>query len=100
VRMPSMDGYETADLIRQRSESNRTPIIFLTAFGGDDDQAPLAAYARGAVGFIVTPVVPQVLRAKVAAFVDLFLRSEELERSLVSITTLNAALRDSQASTQ
>ncbi len=100
VRMPSMDGYETADLIRQRSESSRTPIIFLTAFGSQDDRASLVAYESGAVDFIVTPVVPEVLRAKVAAFVDLFLRSEELERSLVSITTLNAALRDSQASTQ
>jgi diguanylate cyclase (GGDEF)-like protein/PAS domain S-box-containing protein len=100
VRMPSMDGYETADLIRQRSESSRTPIIFLTAFGSEDDRASLVAYESGAVDFIVTPVVPDVLRAKVAAFVDLFLSSEELKRSLDAITTLNAALRDSQASTQ
>jgi PAS domain-containing protein len=46
------------------------------------------------------PVVPAVLRAKVAGFVDLFTKSQELQRSLDSITTLNAALRDSQASTQ
>jgi diguanylate cyclase (GGDEF)-like protein/PAS domain S-box-containing protein len=100
VRMPNMDGYETAELIRQRSESSRTPIIFLTAFGSEDDRASLVAYESGAVDFIVTPVVPEVLRAKVAAFVDLFLRADELERSLDSITMLNAALRDSQASTQ
>jgi len=100
VRMPSMDGYETAGLIRQRSESSQTPIIFLTAFGREDDRASLAAYENGGIDFMVTPVVPAVLRAKVAGFVDLFTKSQELQRSLDSITTLNAALRDSQASTQ
>jgi diguanylate cyclase (GGDEF)-like protein/PAS domain S-box-containing protein len=99
VRMPTMDGYETANLIRQRRETSRTPIIFVTAFGREDTET-VAAYNSGAVDFIFTPVVPDVLRAKVSVFVDLFVQAEELQRSLDSITDLNAALRDSQASTQ
>jgi CheY-like chemotaxis protein len=99
VRMPTMDGYETANLIRQRVQTSQTPIIFVTAFGREDTET-LTAYASGAVDFIFTPVVPDVLRAKVTVFVDLFVQSEELKRSLESITALNAALRDSEASTQ
>jgi diguanylate cyclase (GGDEF)-like protein/PAS domain S-box-containing protein len=100
VRMPGMDGYETADLIRQRLESSRTPIIFVTAFGREDQPDTVAAYASGAVDFLFTPVVPDVLRAKVSVFVDLFVQAQELQRSLDSIIELNAALRDIQASTQ
>jgi diguanylate cyclase (GGDEF)-like protein/PAS domain S-box-containing protein len=99
VRMPGMDGYETAALIRQRRESTRTPIIFVTAFGREDTET-IAAYRSGAVDFIFTPVVPEVLRAKVSVFVDLFVQAAELQRSLNAITALNAALRDSAASTQ
>jgi diguanylate cyclase (GGDEF)-like protein/PAS domain S-box-containing protein len=99
VRMPGMDGYETAKLIRQRPQTASMPIIFLTAFGREDTEA-LAAYASGAVDFISTPVDPDVLRAKVSFFVGLFVQSEALRRSLESITELNAAVRDSEASTQ
>jgi hypothetical protein len=60
----------------------------------------VAAYASGAVDFLFTPVVPAVLRAKVTVFVDLFVKSEALQRSLDSITALNAALRDSEARTR
>jgi diguanylate cyclase (GGDEF)-like protein/PAS domain S-box-containing protein len=95
VRMPTLDGYETAKLMRGRSQSGRTPIIFITAFGGDDSETA-AAYASGAVDFIFTPVNADVLRAKVSAFVDLFLQAQQLQRSLESITGLNAALRDSE----
>jgi diguanylate cyclase (GGDEF)-like protein/PAS domain S-box-containing protein len=95
VRMPTLDGYETAKLIRQRAQSGLTPIIFVTAFGRDETEAA-SAYASGAVDFIFTPILPDVLRAKVSAFVDLFVASQELQRSLESITALNAALRDSE----
>jgi putative two-component system response regulator len=88
VVMPILDGYETARLIRQRSTSQSTPIIFLTAFRRDETETA-AAYANGAVDFIFTPVLAEVLRAKVSAFVHLFLQSEELQRSLESITALN-----------
>jgi diguanylate cyclase (GGDEF)-like protein/PAS domain S-box-containing protein len=99
VRMPTMDGYETARLIRQRKQTSRTPIIFVTAHSRDDAEI-LNAYASGGVDFVFTPVVPGVLRGKVSVFVDLFVQSQELQRSLHSITTLNQALRDSEASTQ
>jgi diguanylate cyclase (GGDEF)-like protein/PAS domain S-box-containing protein len=100
VRMPEMDGYEAANLIRQQRQSQRTPIIFLTAFGAEDHRESLVGYASGAIDFIHTPINADVLRAKVSAFVDLFLQSEELQRSLDSITVLNLALRDSEASTR
>jgi len=95
VRMPTMDGYETAKLIRQRSQSEHTPIIFFTAYGQDETET-LTAYASGAVDFIFTPVRPDVLRAKITAFVKLYLQAQELQSSLASITSLNAALRESE----
>jgi PAS domain S-box-containing protein/putative nucleotidyltransferase with HDIG domain len=99
VVMPTMDGYEAAKLIRQSSESQDTPIIFLTAFGRDETETA-SAYASGAVDFIFTPVLAEVLQAKVSAFVRLFLQSQELQRSLESITALNGALRDSEVHTR
>lgn len=91
VRMPIMDGYETARLIRQRSQSELTPIIFVTAYEqGETDT--VTAYASGAIDFIFTPVHPDVVRAKVAAAAVLFLQSQELERSLESITALNVEM--------
>lgn len=95
VRMPIMDGFETAKLIRQRTHSALTPFIFVTAFGGDEAET-ISAYKSGAVDFLFTPVDADVLRAKVAAFVTLFVQTEELQRSLESITVLHAALRASE----
>jgi putative two-component system response regulator len=91
VVMPILDGYETARLIRESSESERTPIIFLTAFGRDETETA-SAYANGAVDFIFTPVIGEVLRAKVSAFVHLFMQSRELQSSLESITALNVEM--------
>jgi putative two-component system response regulator len=88
VRMPKLDGYETAKLIRQRPESSLTPIIFLTAFGRDETETA-TAYASGAVDFIFAPLRGDVLRAKVSMFVDLFLQARELQGSVT-------ALRDSE----
>jgi putative two-component system response regulator len=99
VSMPILDGYETARLIRRRIESASTPIIFLTAYGRDETETA-SAYASGAVDFIFTPVLGEVLRAKVSAFIHLFVQSRELQRSLVSITALNGALRDSEVHTR
>jgi diguanylate cyclase (GGDEF)-like protein/PAS domain S-box-containing protein len=92
VRMPDLNGFETAKLVRQHPPSASTPIIFVTAFGGDESEAA-SAYASGAVDFIYTPVLPAVLRAKVSAFVALFTQSQELH-------SLNEALRDSDDLTQ
>ena len=100
VRMPTLDGYETAKLIRERSQTRLTPIIFVTASVRSHPMATATAYDSGAVDFIFTPIIPDVLRAKVSTFVDLFVQSQRLQRSLESITVLNAALRDSEARAQ
>jgi diguanylate cyclase (GGDEF)-like protein/PAS domain S-box-containing protein len=99
VQMPIMDGYETAKLIRMRSACAHTPIIFITAHEQDEAQIPIA-YASGAVDFIFGTVVPDVLRAKVSIFVELFLKSRELERSLGRVTTLSDQFRDNEARTR
>src|SRR5689334_1951611 len=78
VNMPGMDGFETASLIRQRKSSEHTPIIFVTAFGDDTHSAQ--GYQLGAVDYILAPVVPEVLRSKVAVFVDLFKKSQQVRR--------------------
>jgi diguanylate cyclase (GGDEF)-like protein/PAS domain S-box-containing protein len=96
VRMPILDGYETAKLIRLRSQ---TPIIFVTAYQRDESTTA-AAYASGAVDFIYTPIAAGELRAKISAFVSLFDQAQELRRSVASITRLNAALRDSEVRAQ
>ena len=78
VNMPDLDGFETAALIRQRRSSEHTPIIFLTAF--PDDRFAVRGYRLGAVDFILTPVVPEVLRAKVSVFVELHLMNLQAKR--------------------
>ncbi|PYE49389.1 sensor histidine kinase [Deinococcus yavapaiensis] len=70
VRMPDMDGFETAALIRSRPQTESTPIIFVTAYDRAEADT-LGGYALGAVDFIFAPIVPEVLRAKVGVFVDL-----------------------------
>ena len=78
IDMPGIDGLETAALIRERKRSEHTPIIFVTAYG--DDTHVARSYSLGAVDYMLTPFDPQVLRTKVAVFVDLFRKSEEIER--------------------
>jgi signal transduction histidine kinase len=69
VNMPGMDGFEIATLIRSRKRSSRTPIIFLTAF--TDEVRMAQGYASGAVDYLPTPVVPQILQAKIRVFIEL-----------------------------
>jgi len=69
VNMPEMDGFETASLIRQRPRTRNTPIIFLTA---DPDEIQVArGYSLGAVDYLFSPFLPEILRAKVKVFVEL-----------------------------
>ena len=79
VNMPGMDGFETAEAIHQRARSADIPIIFVTAFLADEIDR-LKAYQRGAADFLFTPVIPQILRAKVQVFVALAIKNEELKR--------------------
>ncbi len=79
VQMPDLDGFETAELIRERDKSRHTPIIFLTAYN-QNDRAMLRGYALGAVDFMFKPIVPEILRSKVQVFVDLQRKTHELAR--------------------
>lgn len=79
VNMPGMDGFETAEAIHQRARSADIPIIFITAFLADELDR-LKAYQRGAVDFLFTPVIPQILYAKISVFVALASKNEELKK--------------------
>jgi two-component system, sensor histidine kinase and response regulator len=79
VKMPEMDGFETAELIRQRDKSRHTPILFLTAGDNTQTQA-VRGYAVGAVDYLVKPVVPEFVRSKVAVFVELAKKNVLLRR--------------------
>jgi PAS domain S-box-containing protein len=79
VQMAGLDGFETARQIRSRERSRHTPIIFITAY--ESDRFPVdQAYALGAVDYLVKPLVPIILRAKVAGFIDLFQKTEQIKR--------------------
>jgi signal transduction histidine kinase/response regulator RpfG family c-di-GMP phosphodiesterase len=79
VLMPGLDGYETAQIIRQREQSKRTPIIFLTAINKEDAHM-LRGYDAGAVDYVFKPVDPAVIRSKVSVFVDLFEKTREIRQ--------------------
>jgi signal transduction histidine kinase len=79
VRMPGMDGFEAAQLIRRRPRSELTPIIFVTAL--DRAETDMGrGYDLGAVDFVFAPVVPAIMRAKVSVFVELYKAQQELRR--------------------
>jgi CheY-like chemotaxis protein len=77
AQMPGMDGFETAGHIKQRERTRHVPIIFLTAVDRDAHLA-FRGYAAGAVDYITKPFDPWVLRAKVSVFVELWLKSQQL----------------------
>jgi signal transduction histidine kinase/DNA-binding NarL/FixJ family response regulator len=79
VYMPGMDGFETAMLIRKRAKSAHTPIIFITSYYNDDLRTH-RGYAHGAVDYILAPVEPEILKAKVKVFVELFRLHRQVER--------------------
>src|SRR6266436_2410633 len=82
VKMPEMDGFETASLIRARKRSEHTPILFLTAFKNEEHL--FRGYDLGAVDFLFKPIVPEILRSKVAVFVELS-RSAQRQRRQAEI---------------
>jgi signal transduction histidine kinase/CheY-like chemotaxis protein len=79
VRMPGLDGLETAALIRGRERTRHVPIIFLTGYERTDVQM-FQGYSLGAVDYLTKPLVPEVLRSKVAVFVDLYRKTEQVRR--------------------
>ena len=97
VQMSGMDGYETARMIRQRERNRDTPIIFLTAVLQADDHVQ-RGYAAGAVDYVFKPVQPEILRAKVTAFVELArqrrLLESEVDRRRRAEAEVRAMARD------
>src|SRR5262245_26840960 len=89
--MPGMDGFETASIIRQRKRSEHTPIIFVTAYG--DESHAARGYRLGAVDYIQSPVDAQVLRSKVAVFVELYRRTGEAKSYAESLRRRAMQLR-------
>ena len=77
IVMPGMDGFETAARIKQNAKTRDVPIIFLTAAIAQPGQ-PFRGYAAGAVDYLAKPFDPGVLTAKVAVFVDLYLKASQL----------------------
>ena len=87
VVMPVMDGFELAKIIRSREKTRTLPIIFLTGVS-TDERSVFGGYSVGAVDYLLTPVVPEVLRTKVSVFVDLFRKSEEPKRQARALTEM------------
>jgi polar amino acid transport system substrate-binding protein len=89
--MPVMDGFETARTIRSRAKTRSTPIIFVTATHKDSLSAS-KGYDIGAVDYIFKPVVPEVLRAKVFVFAELFRKTKEIRRQAEELSTYKVEL--------
>jgi signal transduction histidine kinase/DNA-binding response OmpR family regulator len=101
VNMPGMDGLETAALIRGRKKSAHTPIIFITAFA--DEMHTAQGYSLGAVDYILSPIVPEVLRTKVSVFVELFRMTQQARRQAderVALAREQAARAAAEAATR
>ena len=79
VQMPGMNGFEVAEIIKSRERSRTIPIIFLSAISKEDAYV-FKGYSMGAVDYVFKPFNPDVLRSKVAVFVDLFSKQRELQR--------------------
>jgi len=91
VQMPGMDGFETATLIRQRSRSQYTPIIFLTAINHSDTHVA-RGYSLGAVDYLFKPIEPEVLISKVSVFVSLHKKTAQVKRQAKQLEAANIEL--------
>jgi two-component system sensor histidine kinase/response regulator len=92
IMMPGMDGFETAELIRQRERSRLTPIIFLTALGRSEEHMR-RGYDLGAVDYMSKPFVPEILRSKVSVFVELQRKSALLAQQSQLLERQNSELQ-------
>jgi PAS domain S-box-containing protein len=86
IKMPDMDGFELARLIKQRKRSQHVPILFLTAYCLDEQEV-LQAYGIGAVDFLSKPINPEILRSKVAVFASLFRTTRALASAVEALNT-------------
>jgi len=77
VQMPELNGYETATIIYERDKLRNIPIVFITANNYDEDFM-FKGYRMGGVDYIYKPINPELLRAKVAVFVELYSKNQQL----------------------
>jgi signal transduction histidine kinase/DNA-binding response OmpR family regulator len=101
VNMPDMDGFETATLIRSYKRAAHTPIIFITSYA--DEMQTARGYSLGAVDYIPSPVVPEVLRSKIRVFVELHILQRRIARQAeerIALAASEAALRVAEESTR
>jgi PAS domain S-box-containing protein len=94
VKMPDMDGFETAELIRNRPRSRETPILFLTGYRSEEHL--FRGYDLGAVDFLFKPIVPEVLRSKVAVFVELSRKAQLLAQQALALQQQTAILKKAE----
>lgn len=95
VHMPGIDGFATAKLIRERQRSRHTPIIFLTG-AYEDSRSMFRGYEAGAVDYIVKPVIPEVLRSKIAVFIDLYNKNAALALEIAERKRAEKVLRETE----
>ncbi|MGC4038251.1 MAG: response regulator [Chitinophagaceae bacterium] len=93
VNMPNLNGFETASLIYEREKLRNIPIIFITAHD-DDDRNMFKGYRAGAVDYIAKPVNPELLRAKVAVFTELYAKTQQLQVQEQRLKTVNTNLEN------
>ncbi|RZA07096.1 MAG: EAL domain-containing protein [Moraxellaceae bacterium] len=92
ISMPTMNGFETAEAIHAHPRSASVPIIFVTAYYGDEFNR-LKGYQRGAADYLFAPLIPKIVQSKVAVFVELNQKNIELERKTVELEAINVDLR-------
>jgi len=92
VQMPDLNGFETATLIYDRDKLKSIPIIFITAFSNDDDHI-FRGYKMGGVDYIYKPINPELLRAKVGVFVELYRKTRQLQSEEQKLMAVNLSLQ-------
>jgi C4-dicarboxylate-specific signal transduction histidine kinase len=93
VQMPEMDGFETAELMRENPKTRQVPIIFVTA-GMKEEYHLFKGYQAGAVDYLMKPIEPEVLRSKVRVFSELYCQKRELRRIQAELEMQNEKLRE------
>lgn len=92
VQMPDMNGFETATIIYERDKLKNIPIIFITAYSNDEDYA-FRGYKMGGVDYIYKPINADLLRAKVAVFVELYRKNRQLQLQEKRLLATNVSLQ-------
>lgn len=93
VKMPNLNGFETAALIYEREKLRHIPIIFITAHSQDEENT-FRGYRSGAVDYIFKPINPDLLRAKVSVFVELYRKTHQLLAQEQKLIAINKSLEN------